>query len=72
MSGLSGTGAGLGGVLFTLTTGWLVDRVSYTPVFLIAGTLPILGFLALTTLVGTVEPIRLGDDTPGQPSRRHR
>jgi len=37
VSGLSGTGGALGGMLFTLLTGALLDRFSYTPVFAIAG-----------------------------------
>jgi ACS family hexuronate transporter-like MFS transporter len=54
MTGLSGTGAGVGSVIFTLLTGWLVDRDSYVPVFLLAGVLPLIGYLVLTTLVGEV------------------
>jgi ACS family hexuronate transporter-like MFS transporter len=37
VSGLSGTGGALGGMVFTLATGALLDRFSYKPVFVIAG-----------------------------------
>jgi MFS transporter, ACS family, hexuronate transporter len=59
MSGLSGTGAGIAGVLFTTLTGWLVDNVSYVPVFLLAAILPPLGFVFLSRIMGTIEPIEL-------------
>ena len=41
-AGLCGSAAGLGGMLSTLTIGWLVERVSYTPAFAIAATAPII------------------------------
>ncbi len=50
-SGLSGTFAGLGGILTTLAIGRVVDRFSYTPVFVAAGLLPLAAFLALILLV---------------------
>ena len=38
--GLSGTAGNLGGMLFQLTVGWLVDHISYAPVFVLARRLP--------------------------------
>jgi len=38
---------GLGGLLFPLLTGVLVDRVSYTPVFLLVALMPLAGTVAL-------------------------
>ena len=35
-------GAGFGGMLFTLITGWVVDHYSYTPVFIGFGILPLI------------------------------
>jgi ACS family hexuronate transporter-like MFS transporter len=35
-------GSGFGGMLFTLLTGWAVDRFSYTPVFIGFGILPLI------------------------------
>lgn len=41
-TGLAGTGGGLGGMVFTLLTGKIVDLVSYTPIFIMAGIMPII------------------------------
>jgi ACS family hexuronate transporter-like MFS transporter len=41
VSGLSGTGAGLGGLGFTWLTGVVVDNFSYKPIFVMAGLLPL-------------------------------
>jgi ACS family hexuronate transporter-like MFS transporter len=46
-AGLMGIAGGLGGMLFPLLTGVLVDRVSYTPVFLLVGLMPLAGTIAL-------------------------
>jgi ACS family hexuronate transporter-like MFS transporter len=37
VTGFSGSGGAVGGALASLGTGWLVQNVSYTPVFLMAG-----------------------------------
>jgi ACS family hexuronate transporter-like MFS transporter len=42
-----GIAGGLGGMLFPLLTGVLVDRISYTPVFLLVGLMPLAGTVAL-------------------------
>lgn len=47
VTGLTGVAGGLSGLLFPLLTGFLVDRVSYTPVFLIAAVMPLIGTIAL-------------------------
>lgn len=39
ISGLAGTGAGLGAMVFTLSTGWIVDHLGYTPVLVMSGLL---------------------------------
>jgi ACS family hexuronate transporter-like MFS transporter len=49
-TGLSGVAGGLSGLLFPLLTGILVDRVSYTPVFLLAAAMPLMGTIALFAL----------------------
>jgi MFS family permease len=46
-AGLMGFAGGLGGMLFPLLTGFLVDRVSYAPVFLLVGIMPLIGTLAV-------------------------
>jgi ACS family hexuronate transporter-like MFS transporter len=54
VAGLGGVGAGLGAMLFTYTTGVVVDRVhSYTPMLVIAGILPIIGTVVLFAIGGT-------------------
>ena len=42
-------------------TGVVIDRFSYTPVFIAAGLLPTLSLLSLIVLVGTIRPIALSD-----------
>jgi MFS transporter, ACS family, hexuronate transporter len=49
-TGLSGVAGGLSGFIFPLLTGLLVDKVSYTPVFLLAAAMPIAGTIALFAL----------------------
>jgi ACS family hexuronate transporter-like MFS transporter len=43
ISGLAGTGAGLGAMVFTLSTGWVVDHAGYTPILITSGLLVPLG-----------------------------
>ncbi len=47
ITGLTGVAGGLSGLLFPLLTGFLVDRISYTPVFLLAAVMPLIGTIAL-------------------------
>jgi ACS family hexuronate transporter-like MFS transporter len=49
--GLSGMGAGVGGMLFTMLVGWTLDRYGYPPVFIAAGTIPLLAFFVLFVLL---------------------
>jgi sugar phosphate permease len=51
VAGLGGFGAGIGSMIFTLTTGWIVDHFSYTVVFTIAA---LLGPLATIVLIATM------------------
>jgi MFS transporter, ACS family, hexuronate transporter len=59
MSGLSGMGAALGGIVFTMLTGWLVDHFSYAPVFWLAALAPLVGFAALVLLMRDVRLLNL-------------
>ncbi|HEX8146109.1 MAG TPA: MFS transporter [Pyrinomonadaceae bacterium] len=59
VAGLGGTGAGVGAMLFTLGTGWVVDHFSYVPVLVAAGLLAPLGTLVLFALAGPVKRVRL-------------
>jgi ACS family hexuronate transporter-like MFS transporter len=57
--GLASMGAGFGGMLFSLITGWAVDHFSYTPVFIGFGLLPLVCTLLMWTLVGPLRPAEL-------------
>lgn len=59
VAGLGGVGAGIGAILYVLTTGWFVDHFSYTPVLLIAGLLPLFGTAVLFLLGGRIRPLSL-------------
>jgi ACS family hexuronate transporter-like MFS transporter len=54
--GLASMGSGFGGMLFTLLTGWLVDRFSYTPVFFLFGLIPLVCAAILWKLMGPLAP----------------
>jgi len=43
VAGLGGVGAGIGAIVFTMTTGYVVDHYSYTPILLTAAGLPVVG-----------------------------
>lgn len=51
VSGLSGTGAGIGTIAATLLTGIVSDRYSFAPVLLTASAVPLLATLALVIFV---------------------
>jgi len=55
VAGLGGLGAGAGSMLFTLTTGFVVDHFhTYAPILITAGLLPILATAVLFTLGGPI------------------
>src|SRR5690348_15315050 len=62
--GLASMGAGFGGMLFTLITGWLVDHYSYTPVFIGFGILPLICALILWMLAGPLSPAESREAQP--------
>jgi ACS family hexuronate transporter-like MFS transporter len=55
--GLASMGAGFGGMIFSLITGWVVDHYSYTPVFIGFGIMPMICALIIWALLG---PVREG------------
>jgi MFS transporter, ACS family, hexuronate transporter len=65
VSGMSGTGAGLGTIAATYLTGLVADRYSFEPILIAASLIPLLAMLAVVTLVrnnratqeGIVNPI---------------
>jgi MFS transporter, ACS family, hexuronate transporter len=48
--GFASMGSAVGGMLFSLVTGWLVQRISYNPVFVLFGIIPLLGAWLMWTL----------------------
>lgn len=59
ITGLTGISGGISGLLFPLLTGFLVDKLSYTPVFLIAGFMPAMGVLTVAVLAGKFRRIEI-------------
>jgi MFS transporter, ACS family, aldohexuronate transporter len=59
VAGLGGTGAGVGAMIFTLTTGWVVDHFSYVPILVAAGLFAPLGTLILFALAGPIRRVPL-------------
>jgi len=59
VAGLGGTGAGIGSMIFILSTGWVVDHFSYVPVLVAAGLLAPLGTLVLFAFSGRIERVAL-------------
>lgn len=53
--GLASMGAGFGGMVFMLLTGWMVQHYSYLPVFVMFGLLPLVCAAILWALVGPLE-----------------
>jgi ACS family hexuronate transporter-like MFS transporter len=59
VAGLGGTGAGIGSMIFILSTGWVVDHFSYVPILIAAGLLAPLGTVVLFALSGRIERISI-------------
>jgi len=59
LAGFAGTAAGLGAVIFTFSTGWVVDHFSYTPIVIASAVLAPLATLALFALAGRIRRIEL-------------
>jgi ACS family hexuronate transporter-like MFS transporter len=55
--GLSGAAGSLGGMLFQLTVGWLVDHISYAPVFVLVSGMHIASALLVMWLIPRIEPL---------------
>ena len=52
--GFASMGSGFGGMVFTLLTGWVIDRFSYTPAFIGFGILPLVCAAILWTCLGPI------------------
>ena len=59
--GLASMGAGFGGMVFTLITGWILDHYSYTPVFVMFGVMPLVCASILWFLLGPLQPPATSD-----------
>lgn len=59
IAGFAGTAAGLGAVIFTMSTGWVVDHFSYTPILITAAVLAPLATGALFLLAGRVRALEI-------------
>jgi ACS family hexuronate transporter-like MFS transporter len=57
IAGLGGMGAGVGSIIFTFTTGWVVDNFSYTPILVAAGILAPIGTIVLFALAGKIRKV---------------
>ncbi len=57
--GMGGVGAGIGSMLLTQATGFVIDRYSYMPILLIAGLLPIAAMMSALFLGKTIRPVSL-------------
>jgi len=60
VSGLGGTGAGIGTILATLATGFIADRYSFEPILLGAGTLALVAMAAVLVLVRNTHAMESG------------
>ncbi len=61
--GFASMGSGIGGMVFALVTGWLVDRYSFRPVFVIFGLIPLIAAWTVWTLPRKVETAQLQTQT---------
>jgi ACS family hexuronate transporter-like MFS transporter len=57
VNGVTGAVEDVVNMIFMLVTGIVVDRVGYSPVFLAAGLMPLLGYLAMVVVVRRIRPV---------------
>jgi MFS transporter, ACS family, hexuronate transporter len=57
--GFASMGSGIGGMIFSLATGWLVDHYSFRPVFVLFGLIPLVAAWLVWTLPRKEEPAHL-------------
>jgi len=60
VSGMSGTGAGLGTILSTFLIGWMADKYSFEPVLLAASIVPLIATALVLLLVRSQSVARVG------------
>lgn len=54
--GFGSMGAGFGGMIFTLITGWVIDHFSYTPAFFGFGVIPLICAAIICFALGPIRP----------------
>jgi ACS family hexuronate transporter-like MFS transporter len=54
--GFASMGSGVGGMVFMLLTGWLVEHYSYVPAFVLFGLTPLVCSGILWTMMGPLQP----------------
>ncbi|PYR91924.1 MAG: MFS transporter [Acidobacteria bacterium] len=64
VSGMSGTGAGIGTIIATYTTGYVTDHYSFEPLLIGASLVPLAAMVALLVLVRNSEATKRGLVTP--------
>ena len=64
VSGMSGTGAGIGTITATYLIGWVSDRYSFEPILIAASLIPLLAVVAALTLVRNNRATREGVVNP--------
>ena len=62
VAGLGGTGAAIGSMIFTFTTGWVVQHFSYTPILTFAGVLAPIGTVLLFVLAGRITRVSVAGE----------
>jgi ACS family hexuronate transporter-like MFS transporter len=63
--GIGGTAGAVGGMLMSKYAGWVLDSVgSYTPIFVVAGTVYLLALAVIHALSPRMEAVRLAPDRP--------
>ena len=59
VTGLTGVAGGLGGLIFPLITGILIDKLGWAPVFVLAAVMPMAGVSALLLLAAGMRPAKI-------------
>jgi ACS family hexuronate transporter-like MFS transporter len=53
--GIASMGSGIGGMIFVMVTGWMVDHISYVPVFWMFGLIPVICSAILWLVMGRLQ-----------------
>nr|MBA3439266.1 MFS transporter [Pyrinomonadaceae bacterium] len=60
VSGMSGTGAGIGTIISTYLIGYISDRYSFEPILIAASMIPLVGIILVLVLVRNTEATNTG------------